>query len=161
MRTCPADDLYFQQSPRVLLFDFKKGRRGPVSNWSGPVWVLSSVYLAEGLARYGFGAEARELAIRTARLLADDLARTGMLHECWNDAGEGLWPRRGTFVSWNVLGPWLLDRHALMPCRPQTCEGPGLLRRSARASREGAFVQRVEGVTADGRSAPAGPSDRG
>jgi len=112
VRTCPADDLYFQQSPRVLLFDFKKGRRGPVSNWSGAVWVLSSAYLAEGLGRYGFGAEARDLAIRTARLLAGDLARTGMLHECWNDAGEGLWPRSGTFVSWNVLAPWLLDRHA-------------------------------------------------
>ncbi|HVP62155.1 MAG TPA: trehalase family glycosidase [Myxococcaceae bacterium] len=112
VRTCPADDLYHQQSPRVLLYDFKKGRRGPVSNWSGPVWVLSSAYLAEGLARYGFAAEARALAVRTASLLADDLARTGLLHECWNDAGVGLWPRSGTFVSWNVLGPWLLDRHA-------------------------------------------------
>lgn len=111
VRTCPADDLYFQQSPRVLLFDFKKDRRGPVSNWSGPIWVLSSAYLAEGLARYGYTAEARELAVRTARLLASDLARTGALHECWNDAGDGLWPRSGTFVSWNVLGPWLLDRH--------------------------------------------------
>ncbi|HUM14047.1 MAG TPA: trehalase family glycosidase [Myxococcaceae bacterium] len=119
VRTCPADDLYFQQSPRVLLFDFKKGRRGPVSNWSGPVWVLSSYYLAEGLARYGHPAQARELAIKTARLLADDVARTGVLHECWNDAGGGLWPRTGTFVSWNVLGPRMLDS--------RTCEGPGPL----------------------------------
>ena len=89
LRTCPADDLYFQQSPRVLLYDFKKGRRGPVSNWSGPVWVLSSYYLAEGLSRYGFGALA-----------------------CWNDAGVGLWPPSGTFVSWNVLAPFMLDRFA-------------------------------------------------
>jgi len=111
VRTCPADDVYFQQSPRVLLFDFKKDRRGPVSNWSGPVWVLSSFYLAEGLARYGFRGQARTLAVRTARLLAGDLAATGVLHECWNDAGVGLWPRGGTFVSWNVLGPWMLDRH--------------------------------------------------
>ena len=58
---------------------------------------------------------------RTARLLVDDLDRTGMLHECWNDEGVGLWPRSGTFVSWNVLGPWLLDH--------QTYEGPGPLRR--------------------------------
>jgi len=110
LRTCPADDLYFQQSRRVLLHDFKKGRRGPVSNWSGPVWVLSSYYLAEGLSRYGFGAQARELAVRTARLLAGDLQRTGALHECWNDAGVGLWPPTGTFVSWNVLSPVMLDR---------------------------------------------------
>ena len=110
VRTCPADDLYFQQSPRVLLFDFKKQRRGPASNWSGPVWVLSSYYLAEGLARYGFSPQARELAVKTVRLLAADVARTGTLHECWNDDGLGLWPRSGTFVSWNVLGPWMLDR---------------------------------------------------
>ena len=112
VRTCPADDPYFQQSPRVLLYDFKKERRGPVSNWSGPVWVLASYYLAEGLARYGFGAPARELAVKTARLLADDVEQTGVLHECWNDARAGLWPRSGTFVSWNVLGPWMLDRLA-------------------------------------------------
>ena len=74
--------------------------------------MLSSYYLAEGLARYGRRAEARTLAVRTARLLADDLAATGVLHECWNDAGEGLWPRSGTFVSWNVLGPLLLERHS-------------------------------------------------
>ena len=110
VRTCPADDIYFQQSPRVLLYDFKKERRGPVSNWSGPVWVLSSFYLAEGLSRYGFAGPARELAVKTARLLADDLARNGVLHECWDDAGVGLWPRSGTFASWNVLAPWMLDR---------------------------------------------------
>ena len=46
VRTCPADDLYFQQSPRVLLFDFKKGGRGPVSNWSGP--VLGALQLLPG-----------------------------------------------------------------------------------------------------------------
>jgi glycogen debranching enzyme len=112
VRTCPADDIYFQQSPRVLLYDFKKERRGPVSNWSGPVWVLSSYYLAEGLARYGYAGPARELAVKTARLMADDLDRTGVLHECWDDAGAGLWPRVGTFASWNVLGPWMLDRLA-------------------------------------------------
>jgi len=123
VRTCPADDLYYQQSPRVLLHDFKKARRGPVSNWSGPVWVLSSYYLAEGLARYGFDAPARELAEKTARLLANDVQRTGALHECWNDEGMGLWPRSGTFVSWNVLGPWMLD--VRRPGTPVT-EYPGL-----------------------------------
>jgi len=123
VRTCPADDLYYQQSPRVLLHDFKKARRGPVSNWSGPVWVLSSYYLAEGLARYGFDAPARELAEKTARLLANDVQSTGALHECWNDEGMGLWPRSGTFISWNVLGPWMLD--VRRPGTPVT-EYPGL-----------------------------------
>jgi putative isomerase len=119
VRTCPADSLFFQQAPRVLAFDWKKRRAGPVSNWSGPVWVLANAYLTVGLRRYGREAEARTLAERTVRLLVDDVDRTGMLHECWNDAGEGLWPRSGTFVSWNVLGPWLLAH--------QTYEGPGPL----------------------------------
>ncbi len=158
VRTCPADDLYFQQSPRVLLFDFKKARRGPVSNWSGPVWVLSSHYLAEGLARYGHAAEARELALRTARLLADDVARTGVLHECWNDGGRGCGPGAEPSCPGTCWAPGCSTVSGER--RAWTCEGPGLLRRSARASREGAFY-RVEGVTADGRSAPAGPSGHG
>jgi len=109
----------------VLAFDWKKRRAGPVSNWSGPVWVLANVYLALGLLRYGRDAEARALAERTVRLLVDDLDRTGMLHECWNDAGEGLWPRSGTFISWNVLGPWLLGRlDSRRPGTPVT-EYPG------------------------------------
>ena len=58
------------------------------------------------LRRRGAGAGVQD----GARSWPDDLARTGALHECWNDAGVGLWPRSGTFVSWNVLGPWLLDR---------------------------------------------------
>jgi putative isomerase len=113
VRTAPADDVYFQQAPRVMLFDFKRGERGPVSNWSGPVWVLSNYYLAEGLRRYGFAAEARALARRTADLLSNALARQGALHECYNDAGVGLWPRRGTFISWNVLALTLLARDGL------------------------------------------------
>ena len=103
LRTTPADDIYFQQAPRVMLYDHKKLDRGPVSNWSGPVWILSSYYLAAGLARYGRLDAARELTLRTARLLADGLARQGALHECYDDQGRGLWPRVGTFISWNVL----------------------------------------------------------
>lgn len=91
-----------------MLYDFKKSGRGPVSNWSGPVWVLPNYYLAVGLARYGYADEARELALKTARLLAGDLASTGALHECYDDSGRGLWPRRGTFLSWNVLAVTLL-----------------------------------------------------
>ena len=112
VRTLPASSPFFHQAPRVMLFDFKKSERGPVSNWSGPVWVLSNYYLACGLARYGHHAEAKELALKTARLLAGDLARTGMLHESYDDHGNGLWPVQGTFVSWNVLALTMLREHA-------------------------------------------------
>ncbi len=103
VRTAPADDIFFQQAPRVMVFDERRNQRSPVSNWSGPVWVLANYYLASGLARYGERALARELALKTARLLTNALARQGRLHECYNDAGQGLWPAAGNFVSWNLL----------------------------------------------------------
>jgi len=111
VRTAPADDPLFHQARRVLLFDRKKDARGPVSNWSGPVWILSNYYMATALAAYGFRAQARELAIKTARLLAQGLAREGALRECYDDSGRGLWPIRGTFISWNVLALTLLREH--------------------------------------------------
>lgn len=110
IRTAPADSLYFNQSPRSLIFDPKAGTRTAVSNWQGPVWVLSSFYLAEGLARHGRADAACEVAARTARLLDDSLERYGTLFECYDDAGRGLWPHAGGFVSWNVLAIRLLDR---------------------------------------------------
>ena len=61
VRTAPANDLYFHQAPRVMHFDFKRNGRGPVSNWSGPIWVLPNYYLAKGLAHYGRHVEAEEL----------------------------------------------------------------------------------------------------
>jgi hypothetical protein len=113
VRTAPAWDPFFHQAPRVLLWDPPRARRGPVSNWSGPVWVLSSYYLAEGLARYGRQDLARALAVTTARVLADDLAACGRLHECHDDRGRGLWPAAGpSFISWNVLALTMLRRHA-------------------------------------------------
>jgi putative isomerase len=111
VRTTPANDVYFNQAPRVMLYDFKRNDRGPVSNWSGPIWVLSNYYLAEGLARYGFQSEARELSLKTARLLARGLEREGALRECYDDSGQGLWPQKGTFISWSVLALTLLRRH--------------------------------------------------
>ena len=86
-----------------MVYDPRRGERGPVSNWTGPVWVLSNYYMARGLERYGRAEEARELDQRTLSLLADDLASTGGLHECYDDSGRGLWPAKGGFVSWSVL----------------------------------------------------------
>jgi hypothetical protein len=108
VRTVPRDDPYFQQAARVMVHDPRRGERGPVSNWSGPVWVLACFYMFRALRHYGRAAEARELALRIANVLAADLATTGMLHECYDDAGHGLWPVRGTFVSWNVLATTML-----------------------------------------------------
>lgn len=103
VRTLPAESRYFNQAPRSLIFDFKVMKRSAVSNWQGPVWILSNYYLASGLARYGRADLARELTRRTVALCEQGLAAHGSLHECFDDSGRGLWPAEGGFVSWNVL----------------------------------------------------------
>jgi putative isomerase len=103
VRTLPADSVYFNQAPRSLIFDFKVMKRSAVSNWQGPVWVLSNYYMAAGLARAGRVDLAKELTRRTIDLCASGLQKHGSLHECFDDAGKGLWPSEGGFVSWNVL----------------------------------------------------------
>jgi len=118
VRTVPKNDPYFQQAPRVMIYDPRRGERGPVSNWSGPVWVLASFYMFRALQLHGRAAEARELALRTATTLAEDLRTTGMLHENYDDAGRGLWPQRGTFLSWNVLATTMLREAGLAATVP-------------------------------------------
>ncbi len=108
VRTVPRDDPFFQQASRVMVYDPRRGVSSPVSNWSGPVWVLANYYMFRALAQYGHVAPAHALATTTARVLSDDLASTGRLHECYDDGGRGLWPPRGTFVSWNVLAATML-----------------------------------------------------
>ena len=112
VRTAPRTSVFYSQAPRVMLYDHKKNGRGPVSNWTGPIWVLSNYYMAQGLARYGHHDGARDLALRTARLLAGSLERDGKLYENWDDQGQGLWPCGDHgFLSWNVLALTLLREH--------------------------------------------------
>jgi len=87
--------------------------------------VLSSYYLCKGLMRYGYLAQARELALRTARLLSRDLEATGRLHECYDDDGRGLWPLApgATFISWNVLSLTML-RQLVPEVARRWAEGP-------------------------------------
>jgi len=117
VRTAPADDFFFHQARRVMVYDERRNQRSPVSNWSGPIWVLANYYLAQGLARYGESTRARELALKTVHLLANGLTRQGQLHECYDDLGRGLWPENGTFISWNLLALTLLDEMSAQPPR--------------------------------------------
>ncbi len=112
VRTLPLDSVYFNQSPRSLIYDYKVRTRTAVSNWQGPAWVLSNYYLAHGLANYERSDLASELTRRTIACLESDHKKTGSLHECYNDAGFGLWPASGGFVSWNVLALTMLRRYA-------------------------------------------------
>jgi putative isomerase len=72
------------------------------SNWLGPVWIVVNYFAWKGLARYGFHAEARELADKTITLLAADLKANGSLNEYYHpDSGAAL-SHKG-FMDWNLL----------------------------------------------------------
>ncbi|EIQ02146.1 glycogen debranching enzyme [Opitutaceae bacterium TAV1] len=72
------------------------------SNWHGPVWIVAAHMIHDALRRYRHTAPVAELATRIRRLLTDDLARTGTLHECYNpDTGEPNF--NAGFLSWNLL----------------------------------------------------------
>ncbi len=72
------------------------------SNWLGPVWILVNYFVWKGLKTYGFDAESADLADKTIRLLATDLAANGSLNEYYHpDTGSAL-SHKG-FVDWNML----------------------------------------------------------
>jgi putative isomerase len=72
------------------------------SNWLGPVWIVANYLVWEGLVRFGLHDDAASLADKTRRLLENDLARTGTLHECYHpDTGAPNF--NANFLSWNLL----------------------------------------------------------
>lgn len=72
------------------------------SNWLGPVWIIVNYFIWKGLKDYGFHDEANDLADKTLRLLATDLATNGSLNEYYHpDTGSAL-SHKG-FMDWNLL----------------------------------------------------------
>jgi putative isomerase len=81
---------------------------GGPSNWQGPVWGLNTFLTAYGLARYGYRAEAREIAMRLIRTFAWDIRQNGCLHEYYHgDTGQPL--IKPGFLDWNMLALKVLD----------------------------------------------------
>ena len=113
VRTMPADDPLFSQARRVLSYDLQEGKVTPVSNWCGPIWVLSNYYMFIALLNYGYKEQAQELAAVTAQLLLYNLDNTGCLYENYNDNRRGLWADH--FCSWNVLSLTMLRQSGLFP----------------------------------------------
>lgn len=113
IRTMPADDPLFNQARRVLCYDAQEGKVTPVSNWCGPVWVLSNYYMCTALLNYGYAEEAQQLATINARLMLHNLDTDGCLYENYNDAKQGLWADQ--FCSWNVLTITMLRDTRLFP----------------------------------------------
>lgn len=75
---------------------------GNPSLWTGPIWGVSNYMVFSGLVRYGFDAEARELAEKTIVLFGRDFERFGALHEYYlPETGEPVLNKG--FQNWNYL----------------------------------------------------------
>lgn len=72
------------------------------SNWLGPVWIIVNYFVWRALTNYGFHDAASDLADKTIRLLASDLANNGSLNEYYHpDTGTAL--SHPGFIDWNML----------------------------------------------------------
>ena len=81
---------------------YSLARSGNPSNWLGPIWIITNYFVWKGLKEYGYKTEAADLANKTLRLLASDLAAGGSLNEYYDpDTGTPL-SHKG-FVDWNML----------------------------------------------------------
>jgi putative isomerase len=117
--TLSRDDVAFNLARRAHIWDHTKQKRGEVSNWQGPVWVLPNALVADGLIGAGRSDLALTLCRRTMAMLDADLAASKALHECYDPQdGTPLWA--SGFVSWNTLalgmGRWMAGRSsAILP----------------------------------------------
>lgn len=77
------------------------------SNWLGPIWLVANYCVFKGLMNYGYRAEAEKIARGSLRLLADDLRRSGSIHEYYSPlSGEPV--MNGGFINWNILALTML-----------------------------------------------------
>lgn len=75
---------------------------GNPSCWLGPIWINANYFAYVGLKKYGYHDLAKEILVKTIKLLGEDLKRNGGFHEYYNsENGKGI---RGLgFQSWNFL----------------------------------------------------------
>jgi putative isomerase len=92
-------------------------KSGNPSCWLGPIWGISNYMVFEGLLKYGFIEEAKELAEKSVKLFAQDIEKTGELHEYYDpESGEPI--NNPGFQNWNLLSinmdAWLNGEHRVM-----------------------------------------------
>jgi len=89
-------------------------------NWRGPTWAPTNYMIFQGLRRYGYNAEARELALRLFNMA---LNKNSILREYYNaETGEGLGKDRFwgfTDLYYGMLLESLLDYDASALDKPQ------------------------------------------
>jgi neutral trehalase len=82
--------------------------RAIVSNWQGPVWVLTTAFVVRCLMQNGFKKEAADVSTRMLNTLHNDIEENGTLHENYHaETGKALWAP--DFMSWNILALELVD----------------------------------------------------
>jgi putative isomerase len=81
---------------------------GGPSNWQGPVWGLSTFLTVYGLSRYGYVAEAKEVAMRMIKTFAWDIRQNGCLHEYYH-GNTGQPAIKPGFLDWNMLALKIMD----------------------------------------------------
>lgn len=91
---------------------------GNPSCWLGPVWGISNYFVFRGLVKYGYAEEAKTIAKKTIRLLEQDIAKTGVMHEYYHpETGEPI--MNPGFQNWNLLA---LNMQAWLHGEPVTTE---------------------------------------
>ena len=81
---------------------YKIAVSGNPSCWLGPIWGIANYMVFEGLDKYGYKKEARDLAEKTVALFGGDIEKHGKMHEYYNpESGEGV--HNLGFQSWNLL----------------------------------------------------------
>lgn len=75
---------------------------GNPSCWIGPIWINANYFTYVGLKNYGYNKLAKEIALKTIKLLGQDIIKNGDFHEYYDpETGKGV---RGLgFQSWNFL----------------------------------------------------------
>lgn len=81
---------------------YKIAVSGNPSCWLGPIWGIANYMVFEGLHKYGFKKEARDLAEKTVALFGGDIEKYGKMHEYYDpESGKGV--HNLGFQSWNLL----------------------------------------------------------
>lgn len=90
----------------------------PYSNWQGPLWINANFLFSIALVNYGFNEEAKQLAVKLAPVLLNDIKTCGSMHENYNaETGAPLAPTAAQspggiftgFVGWNLLEQNMLE----------------------------------------------------
>lgn len=79
--------------------DYYQGTRNGECNWRGPTWIPTNYMIFHGLLRYGYTEIAKQLALKTFRLVLDENPVTREYYDADTGKGNGMNP----FWGWSAL----------------------------------------------------------